>query len=56
MLVAEGFQVSMLTTRRPHVLRVTVNGEIVWSLGVWRRVPDQKELAGLVREKMSNGV
>jgi hypothetical protein len=55
MLVAEGFEVSMHKTRRPHVLRVTVNGEVVWSLGVWRRVPDQKELAGLVRDKF-NGV
>ena len=45
----------MHKTRRPHVLRVTVNGEVVWSLGVWRRGPDQKELAGLVRDKF-NGV
>ena len=55
MLVAEGFEVSMHKTRRPHVLRISVNGEIVWSFGLWRRIPLQRELAALVRAA-ENGV
>jgi hypothetical protein len=52
MLVTEGFEVSMQRGRRPHVLRVDVDGSTVWSFGVWKRMPAQAELAQMVR----NGV
>lgn len=50
MLVAEGFEVSMIRVRRPHVLRIAVDGQEVWSFGLWRRIPRQKELAEIVRK------
>ncbi len=50
MLVAEGFQVGMKTTRRPHVLRINVEGNTVWSFGLWKSIPRQKELAEIVRK------
>jgi len=40
----------MIRVRRPHVLRIAVDGQEVWSFGLWRRIPRQKELAEIVRK------
>jgi len=48
MLIAEGFDVVMEKVRRPHVLRVSTEKKLVWSMGLRRPVPSQKELAEMI--------
>lgn len=49
MLAAEGFTTEMISVLRPGFLRLDLAGKPIWSHVLWRKVPNQQTLAGLVK-------